>query len=348
MMKRTAILATIVLAGVGIVGVAAQQPPPPPGPGAGGRPILPPPGKIEKVRDNLYKIFGGGGNTTVFVTDAGVVLVDTKLPNNGEAILNQVRTVTDKPVTMIINTHVHPDHNGSNDYFKSSRPTVEIVAHENTAKWVAANPRANPAMKPDRTFASKLSLGSGKDRIDLYYFGAAHTNGDAFVVFPAARTVAVGDVMAWKMAPLIDPGSGGSAIALPDTLEKAVKGLKNIDLVIEGHGDVDPWSELVRDTKFNRALTTAARAAYTKGEAPAAAVAALQKNPRFAAYLGTKLLEGLEYGNTPVKRAHMNVNVIYQELSGEKVTTNFGAPLPATPKHKASDPQDTAAAPPPQ
>lgn len=342
-MKRTIILTTIVVAGLAVAGVAAQQPPAPP-PGA--RPVLPPPGKIEKIRDNLYKIFGGGGNTTVFVTTTGVVLVDTKLPNNGQAILDQVRTVTDKPVTMIINTHVHPDHNGSNDFFKSAAPTVEVVAHENTAKWVAANPRANPAMKPDKTFATTMTLGSGKDRIDLYYFGAGHTNGDAFVAFPSARTVALGDLMAWKMAPLIDPNSGGSAIALPDTLEKAVKGLKNIDLVIEGHGDVDPWAELVRDAQFNRALTTAATEAYAKGDPPAAAVAVLQKNPRFAPYLGTQLLEGLEYGNTPLKRAHMNVNVIYQELSGEKVTTNFGAPLPATPKHKASDPQDTAAAPP--
>jgi glyoxylase-like metal-dependent hydrolase (beta-lactamase superfamily II) len=34
-----------------------------------------------------------------------------------------VKTVTDKPVSMIINTHTHPDHNGSNDYFKAARPT---------------------------------------------------------------------------------------------------------------------------------------------------------------------------------------------------------------------------------
>jgi hypothetical protein len=38
----------------------------------------------------------------------------------------------------------------------------------------------------------------------------------------------------------------------------------------------------------------------------------------------------------------MNVNVAYQQFAGEMVTTNFGAPLPATDKHKASDPQATA------
>src|SRR5689334_25055758 len=88
------------------------------------RPRIPPTGAIKKVRDNLYVIPGAGGNTTVFVTQGGVVLVDTKLPNNGEAILTQVRTVTDKPVSTIINTHSHPDHIGSNEYFPDRKSVV--------------------------------------------------------------------------------------------------------------------------------------------------------------------------------------------------------------------------------
>src|SRR5207244_3111433 len=133
----------------------------------------------------------------------------------------------------IIDTHPHPDHIGSNDYFPAS---VEVVAHENTQKWMAANPRvaSNPAAMPDRTFADRMTLGSGDDRIELYYFGAGHTNGDAFIVFPARRAMAAGDIFAWKMAPLIDPMAGGSVLALPGSLEKALKGLPNVDTVIEG------------------------------------------------------------------------------------------------------------------
>ncbi len=230
-MKRKRLLAAIVVVGLAVSGVAAQR-----------GPRIPPTGAITQVRDTLYVIPGAGGNTTVFVTSAGVVLVDTKLANNGEAILNQVRTVTDRPVSMIINTHTHPDHNGSNDYFKAARPAIEVVTHENTKKWIDANPRSNAAMKPDRTFSDKVTLGTGKDRIDLYYFGAGHTNGDAFVVFPSVRAMCIGDLMAWKMAPLIDPATGGSVVALPDTLEKALKGIKNVDTVIEGHGDVNTWA----------------------------------------------------------------------------------------------------------
>src|SRR4029450_5675224 len=128
-MTRAGLLTAIVVVGLAAVGIAAQQ-------GGGGRgagPRIPPTGTIQKVKENLDKIGGAGSNTTVFITAEGVVLVDTKLANNGEAILKQVQTVTNKPVSMIINTHVHPDHNGSNDYFKTARPTIEVVAHENTS-----------------------------------------------------------------------------------------------------------------------------------------------------------------------------------------------------------------------
>ena len=303
---------------------------------------LPPPGPIEHIEGNLYKIFGGGGNTLVFVQKDGVLLVDTKLPNNGQAILDQVRMVTDKPITTIINTHNHPDHVGSTGFFRERFPGVQVVAQENTQKWVEQNPQYQPDVVPNVTFKDRLTIGTGDDRVDLYYFGVAHTDGDAFVVIPAAHAMFLGDVMAWNMAPLIDPPTGGSVIALPDALEQAAKTVQGVTTVIEGHGYVNTWEGYLRFTRFNRALLGAARAAYERGDPPGAAVADLQRVPEFAPLLGTRLLPGLEYGNTPLSRAHMNVNVAYQQLSGETVTTNFGAPLPATGKHKASDPKDTA------
>ena len=330
-MRRARLLSAIVVVGCAVAGLAAQQR----GGGRGARPGIPPTGVIEKIKDNLYKVGGAGSNTTVFITAEGVVLVDTKLANNGEAILKQVQTVTDKPVSMIINTHVHPDHNGSNDYFKAARPTIQVVTHENTKKWVTANPKANPAWMPDTTFTDKMTLGKGKDRIDFYYFGAGHTNGDAFVVFPALKAMCIGDLMAWNMGPLIDPATGGSIIALPDTLEKALKGIKNVDLVIEGHGNVNSWQGLRAYTEFHRALLNAAKAALSRQQTPEDALAELEKNSKFAVFLKDELLKDLEYGGTPKSRALINLNVAFQELKGEPVTTNFGpargTPPPAAP-----------------
>ncbi|MBO0720933.1 MAG: MBL fold metallo-hydrolase, partial [Blastocatellia bacterium] len=84
--------------------------------------------EIQKVRDNLYAITGGGGNTAAFITEKGVVVVDTKFPGYGPSILEKIKSVTPKPVIMVINTHTHADHVGSNNAFTGK---VEFVAHEN-------------------------------------------------------------------------------------------------------------------------------------------------------------------------------------------------------------------------
>jgi glyoxylase-like metal-dependent hydrolase (beta-lactamase superfamily II) len=196
------------------------------------------------------------------------------------------------------------------------------------------NPKADPAWQPTQTFADKKTIGQGKDQIDLYYFGAGHTDGDAFVVFKDLRAMCIGDLMAWNMAPLIDPATKGSVIALPDTLEKAVKGIKNVDLVIEGHGNVNTWAGLRTYTEFNRALLNAAKGALARKETPEQALAELEKNPKFAVYMKEELLPGLEYGGTPKSRALININVAFQELKGEPVTTNFGPPRGGAPPQR--------------
>ena len=209
---------------------------------------------IQNVRDNLYFISGGdtfevgrhtftGGNVAVFVTTTGVVLVDTMDPGLGEGILAQVRKVTDKPVTMIINTHTHRDHSGSNTEFPDP---VEIVAHEATRASMAlttcqpvtncdAFKGENEKYLPQTTFEDKLSLGNGKDQIDLYYFGRGHTDGDAWVVFPAARAMHAGDMFARKYMPAVVFTNNGSATEYAQTLNRAVNEIQNVDTVIGGH-----------------------------------------------------------------------------------------------------------------
>src|SRR5262244_3413794 len=131
-MKGGRLVALLIAAGF-TAAAAAQPPAPAPGAAAPARPApprspLPPPEPIEHVTGNVWKIFGGGGNTTVVVQKAGVVLVDTKMPGNGPAIVDAVKKVSGgKPVTLIINTHSHPEHLGSNDYLRDQYANVHIV-----------------------------------------------------------------------------------------------------------------------------------------------------------------------------------------------------------------------------
>ncbi|PYR87034.1 MAG: hypothetical protein DMG18_01015 [Acidobacteria bacterium] len=151
---------------------------------------------VDKLRDNLYVLRGGGGNTAIFIAANGVVVVDTKNPGWGQPILEKIKTLTDKPVTTIINTHTHGDHVSGNVEFPA---TVEVIVHENTKanmmemRGATGIPQQGPPTNifkehnglglPKRTFEDKMSIGTGNDRIDLFYFGRGHTNGDAWVLF---------------------------------------------------------------------------------------------------------------------------------------------------------------------
>jgi cyclase len=269
-------------------------------------------GPIQKVRNNLFVIPGQGGNTAVFVTRQGVVLVDTKLTGNGQAILDRVASVSDLPVTTIINTHSHFDHVGSNDAFPA---TVDVVTHENTRAAMAKDPAVKeiPQAMPDRTFRDRLTIGAGPDRVELRYFGPAHTNGDAFVVFPAVRAMHAGDVFPWKAAPFIDDTNGGSPVALVDTLQKVLDGVRDVDTVIPGHMAVATWAAFGEFVEFNRQLLSAARAAKAAGRTLDQAMAELKLPARFDDYLADTPIPGLEFLGTARERARLNVELIYKE-----------------------------------
>src|SRR6476619_1153132 len=126
-MTRTAV--AVALLAIGTLGAAAGQAP---------QPTDPKVIDVEKLADNLFVLKGGGGNTAAFVTATGVVVVDTKLPGWGQPLLDKIKTLTDKPVTTIINTHTHFDHVSGNVEFPA---TVEVITQENTKRLMdEANP----------------------------------------------------------------------------------------------------------------------------------------------------------------------------------------------------------------
>jgi glyoxylase-like metal-dependent hydrolase (beta-lactamase superfamily II) len=240
---------------------------------------------IVKLKDNLYVLTSStpgnpatfsGGNVAVFITDDGVTLVDTKLAGWGQAVLDKVKSVTPKPVTRIINTHTHGDHTGNDGFFGT---TVEIIAHENTKtnmEKMDAFKGDNAKFLPGKTYKDRLTLGSGKNRIELYYFGAGHTNGDTFVVFPDLRVLHTGDMFAWKDAPLCDRNNGGSCVAFPQTLSKVIANITDVDTIIPGHSPMQTPKDLQEYQQFLADLLTQTQAAMTAGKTVDEAAAAFK------------------------------------------------------------------------
>jgi glyoxylase-like metal-dependent hydrolase (beta-lactamase superfamily II) len=303
MTRVTVWIVLIALGGVSLAVVQAQQP---------GQPVR----EIQHVEDNLYFIpasdrntyeIGGyvpddtvrtkttGGNTAVWITDEGAVLVDTMNPGSGPELMAQVRSITDKPVIMIINTHTHFDHTGSNTEFPAS---VQFVAHENIRASLAQTTCApvthceafqgdNARFLPTRTFSERMSLLDGPDRIDLYYFGRGHTDGDTFVVFPRVRAMHTGDMFQRRVMPFIDAANGGgNALEFTQTLTRAVTMIEGVDTVIAGHNPTPlGWSDFEEYTEYYAEFVTSVQDASRAGKTVDEAVTAYTPSDRYQWYV---------------------------------------------------------------
>ena len=281
-MKRILVLCVLAALFALSLAVNAQQPQGAAAPATGPKVI-----EAEKLKDNLFVLRwapggpNGGGNTAVFITSTGVVVVDTKLPGWGEPILGKIKELTNKPVTTIINTHTHGDHVSGNVEFPAS---VEVIVQENTkvnmGKMIPNSASAdqtppketifqlnNGRGLPKRTFKDKMKLFKGADEIDLFYFGRGHTNGDAWVLFPALRIVHAGDIFSGKNIPLLDGNNGGSAVQIVTSLQKGHATLSPIaDIIITGHSTQMTMADLKEYIEFNREFISDMQAAKKAGK----------------------------------------------------------------------------------
>ena len=302
-MSRALVLLLLVVSGALSAAVAAYQQP-------AEKPKLI---EVEKIHDNLFVLRGGGGNTAVFVTTSGVVVVDSKNPGWGQPLLDKIKELTPKPVTHLINTHTHFDHVSGNVEFPT---TVEVVAHENTAALMKEMRPVTGFQSqsgniftenqgrglPKRTFQDTLTLGTGSDQVDLHYFGRGHTSGDAWIVFPSLRVVHAGDIFSGKNIPILDANNGGSGVEIGDTLAKAAAGLENVETIITGHSTQMSMSDLREYAEFNKEFAAAVREAKAAGRS----VDEIAKSWTIPAkYAG--------YSPPQAARLRANVEVVYNE-----------------------------------
>ncbi len=327
-MRRAIVLVALLAASALSIAVSAYQQPPARGGAGQGGANAPRVVEVQKLKDNLFILTGGGGNTAVFVQTDGITVVDTKNPGWGQPILDKIKELSTKPVVRIINTHTHGDHVSGNVEFPA---TVDIVVQENTAAnmkkmapvtGLGAPPAAGATPQPTifeqnngkglskRTFKDKMTIGSGADRIDLYYFGRGHTNGDAWVLFPALRVVHAGDIFAWpNQLPILDANNGGSGLAIADTLMKGHATLNKLaDQIITGHSAVMTFDDLRKWADFNRSFLDAMRAAKKAGKTVEQA-AGEWKNP--AGFVTPATEQAAQAARV---RLQANVQTVYNEI----------------------------------
>ena len=188
---------------------------------------------IQQLKPGFYVVTGDGGNTGVRVTDAGVILVDTK--NLGDQfydrLMEQIKSVTNQPVKYAVVTHVHQDHAGNIQKFVDAG--AQVVASEglkaNLATYTSA---AGKPGAPNVTYAKDYTIKLGGAEVDVHYYGRAHTSGDSFVYFPDLKIVMTGDSVV-GVAPNVDFPQGGSAVEWPKTIENVLK--LDFETCVPGH-----------------------------------------------------------------------------------------------------------------
>ena len=214
-----------------------------------------PPGplRIQKVKDDLFMISGEGGNVAVYVTPEGVVLVDDMFDRNHADILAQVKSVTDKPLRYVINTHQHDDHAGGD---LKMLPIAEVIAHKNARANLVdikqpyyEDTPGTPIGLPRVTFSDELSVHLGGREVRARYFGRGHTSGDAVVYFPALRVIHSGDLFLGQRGGkgpniYVDYAQGGSFRDWTKTLDGMLT--LDFDTVIPGHGPVSTKADVIK------------------------------------------------------------------------------------------------------
>lgn len=203
-----------------------------------------PPIGIQKLKDDLYVIGVtqgvGAGNVAVQVTGDGVILVDDMFDRNHDELLEKLRTLTDKPIKYVLNTHQHDDHAGGNA--KMLAMNAEVISHRNA--------RANMALLKQPglarvTFSEQMSVYLGGKEVRARHFGRGHTGGDAVMYFPAEKVIHTGDLfLTFPPQPFIDYANGGSALEWTKTLDAVLK--LDFDIAIPGHGPISDRAGILK------------------------------------------------------------------------------------------------------
>ena len=198
---------------------------------------------VVRVQNNVFAIFGAGGNITVQIGEQGPVLVDAGLAGSSDKVLAAIKTLSDKPIHDIVNTHIHADHTGGNQSLSTAggfisggttgggRRDATLYSHENVLlRMSGALGKEKPldtGLWPGNTFFNeRKELYVNGEAIELLYQPRAHTDGDVIVFFRRSDVIATGDIFMMTTFPIVDRAHGG-------TINGLIAGLNTLlDLVI--------------------------------------------------------------------------------------------------------------------
>jgi glyoxylase-like metal-dependent hydrolase (beta-lactamase superfamily II) len=195
------------------------------------------PWKVKMLRNDIGIFTERGGTIAFMLSKKGTVVVDSAFPEQAVHLITDLKSRTDKPFKMLINTHHHGDHTGGNIEFKNLVP--HVIGHENCLanhKRVAeAQKNTEKQLFADITFKDSWKTKVGSEKIKAHYFGAAHTNGDAIIHFQHGNIAHLGDLVFNRRYPVIDRSAGADIKHWVSVLDNALSLFDDQTIFIFGH-----------------------------------------------------------------------------------------------------------------
>ncbi len=188
-----------------------------------------------QIRENVYAIFGAGANITAHVGEDGLILVDSGSTATAAQVVATIKTISNRPVRLIVNTSADMDHVGGNatvsaagveinpDLF-ADEPHATVLSHENVLTRLSGDEKLPTELWPSETFTSRVrSMYLNNDAVMVYRMTGAHTDGDTVVLFRKADVIATGDIIDLRSFPVIDAAKGGSIQGELDALNRLLE-----------------------------------------------------------------------------------------------------------------------------
>ncbi len=230
--------------------------------------------KVDTLSKNVYMLTGQGGNIGIYVGETHVFMIDDQFDRLSDTLKKTIRTLTEKPIATLFNTHMHGDHSGGNANFNTQ--TVTLIAHDNVRDRIKANQQAKlekneiskayfKKMLPEVTFSKDITFHDANETIMAFHVHNAHTDGDAMVYFTKNNVLHMGDTYFSGRYPFIDLKSGGSVSGYIDAQKRALLLINDDTKIIPGHGRPSNKKELTTYVNMLETIKARIQAAIQKG-----------------------------------------------------------------------------------
>ncbi|MEZ7818644.1 MAG: cyclase [Candidatus Azotimanducaceae bacterium] len=199
--------------------------------------------KAQPVSGSVHMLTGSGGNIGVSIGTDGTLIIDDQFAPLAEKIQTALTTLGGDRPKLILNTHFHGDHTGSNPSFGNGGT---IIAHDNVRVRLAGEENFAASGLPVVTYAKQLTVHFNGDELALIHLPNGHTDGDSVVWFKQANVIHMGDHFFNHAFPYIDVGSGGSVAGVIRNLEHVIQMVPANIKIIPGHGPMGTVTDLGR------------------------------------------------------------------------------------------------------